>query len=70
MKSTAGKDGKPMHEVVYSNAVGEFSLDIPDGVYDITIAAPGFAKQDHQAVKFESVTARRIGSGVWHPLCG
>ena len=60
VKSTAGKDGKPMHEVVYSNAVGEFSLDIPDGVYDMTIAAPGFAKQDHQAVKFESATARRM----------
>ena len=60
VKSTAGKDGKPMHEVVYSNAVGEFSLDIPDGIYDITIAAPGFAKQDQQGVKFEGSTARRM----------
>ena len=49
-----------IHEVAYTNAVGEFSLDLPDGSYDITIAAPGFAKQDHQGVLFESATAKRM----------
>ena len=61
VQSSAGTaDSKPMHEVVYSNEVGEWSLDIPDGVYDISVAVPGFAKHDHQGVKFESATARRF----------
>ena len=52
--------GKTMHEVVYSNDAGEFSLDVPDGSYDISVAAPGFAKQDHQGVLFQSATAKRM----------
>ncbi len=49
-----------VHEIVYSNAVGEFSLDIADGSYDISIAAPGFAKQDHQGVLFDNKNAKRM----------
>lgn len=62
--SVRGTNGKAetgsLHEVVYTNAIGEFSLDLPDGSYDITIATPGFATEVHQAVLFESATAKRM----------
>jgi TonB family protein len=49
----------PVHEVVKSNASGEYSFEnIPDGAYDITIVSPGFAKQEHQGVLFESAKAK------------
>jgi TonB family protein len=49
----------PYHEIVHSTASGEFSLEnVPDGTYDITISAPGFAKQEHQGVLFESAKAK------------
>ena len=58
---TAKSDTPPIHEIVYSNEAGEFSLDnIPDGVYDIAILSPGFAKQEHQGVLFESAKAKRM----------
>ena len=58
---SAARGEVPVHEIVYSNPAGEFSLDnLPDGSYDITIAAPGFAKQDHQGVLFESRNAKRM----------
>lgn len=53
--------GKPMHEVLYSNPAGEFSFDgIPDGVYTVTISAPGFARQEHQGFNFESASAKAM----------
>ncbi|HEY3740262.1 MAG TPA: M56 family metallopeptidase [Bryobacteraceae bacterium] len=53
--SAAAGNKAPYHEIVYSNGAGEFSLDnVPDGVYDISITAPGFAKQEHQGVLVDS----------------
>ena len=61
IRSSAGaKVEKPLHEIVHANEAGEFSLDIPDGTYDITITSPGFAKQDHQGVLFESAKAKHM----------
>jgi TonB family protein len=60
--SAASKAANPLHEIVYSGADGEFSLDnIPDGTYDISISSPGFAKQEHQGVLFESAKAKPMG---------
>lgn len=53
--SVAAGNKSSYHEIVYSNGAGEFSLDnVPDGVYDVSITAPGFAKQEHQGVLFDS----------------
>ena len=58
---SAARGETPVHEIVYANPAGEFSLDnVPDGNYDITITAPGFAKQDHQGVLFESRNSKRM----------
>lgn len=56
----AARGESVVHEIVYSNAIGEFSMDIADGSYDISIAAPGFAKQDHQGVLFDNRNAKRM----------
>ena len=56
----AARGETAVHEIVYSNAIGEFSLDVADGSYDISIAAPGFAKQDHQGVLFDNRNAKRM----------
>lgn len=54
---TPGADG--LREVVYSNDSGEFSLDqIPDGVYDLTVAKEGFALLTQQNLVFESGKTR------------
>jgi TonB family protein len=60
-----GSAGSPatqaFHEILRSNAIGEFSFDtVPDGTYDITITAPGFAKQEHQGVLFEGGKAKHM----------
>lgn len=63
VRNSAGAEQRgetAMHEIVYSNAAGEFSVDVPDGSYDITIMAPGFAKQDHQGVAFAGGNAKRM----------
>ncbi len=50
---TPGTDD--VREGLYSNVAGEFALDnIPDGVYDLTVAAPGFARLTQTGVAFES----------------
>lgn len=56
----AARGESVVHEIVYSNAIGEFSLDVADGSYDISIAAQGFAKQDHQGVLFANRNAKRM----------
>ena len=44
-----------LREVIYSSASGEFSLDnVPDGVYDMTVAAPGFAMLTQSNLLFEN----------------
>lgn len=46
--------GGNFHEVVYSNAAGEYRIeDVPEGVYDLTISVPGFARLIQSGMKFE-----------------
>jgi TonB family protein len=50
---TPGTD--TVREVIYTNAAGEFSLDnVPDGTYDMTVAAPGFALLTQSNLVFEN----------------
>jgi TonB family protein len=49
---TPGSDD--VREVIYSSEAGEFSLDgVPDGTYDMTVAAPGFALLTQTGLVFE-----------------
>lgn len=50
---TPGTDS--VREVIYTNDAGEFSLDnVPDGTYDMTVAAPGFALLTQSNLVFEN----------------
>lgn len=55
---TPGADGG-VREVLYTNEAGEFSLaKLPDGVYDLSVAKPGFALLTQSNFSFESSAAR------------